>query len=321
MSAPTTPPLGWIPFRDRTQSQTDAHDEARKHRVKFALPPVSTAGVKVMLTDFWKHPLCVADMGQEFTGFHQLTGSCVGASEGDAVCTLSCVQRLLSQGATKAFIPWWPFPYGRTRYNEGDRGQGEGAVDSVMGRTLQTEGIFDINQPGLPKFSTDDGMYLTSRLELQWSDGASIAQSWRDLAKHYPVQGIASLGSVEDIKTAIINGYPVLDGCDYYIGNGSVQGSGDNAAVVGNYDGRGGHSTCYLGYWDNPTLGPLYLYSNQWPTSTYPRDPAGAGRCCVWVKESNVQTLFRNGGSDGETMALSHLTYFPAQPELLNWLI
>lgn len=316
------PLLGWIAPQDRSADQTRAHEDALSRMPKFAIADHTepTGPVKLMLTDLWKHPSCIADMGQEFTGFHQLTGSCVGASEGNLVTTLSCVQRLLTDGATKAFIVWWLYAYGRTRFNEGDRGQGEGAVDSVMGDTLVKEGCFSINEADLPKFSTDDGFYLTSRLEMQWSDGARIDPKYLELGKTHPLGTKAVLNSTDDIRKALINGYPVIDGCEMYVGNGSIQGSGDSACVIGHYDGRGGHSTCFLGYWDHPTLGPLFLYSNQWPSQTYPKDPAGAGRCCVWMTEKEVAKLFSQyGGGDGETFAASHLNYFPAQPDLIRF--
>lgn len=321
-SQPVPPgPLGWISPADRTKAQTKAHEKALAGRPKFALAPPETAGpVKVMLTDFWSKPEVVADMGRAFIGFHQLTGSCVGVSEGNAIATLSAVQRMIADAPTKAFIPFWPFPYGRTRYNEGDRGQGEGAVDSVMGDTLGREGVFAWDQPGLPTPDWSDGIAITSREELQWSDGAAIEKKWRDLAGQNLLGAHATLNSTADIKAAILNGFPVLDGCEMYIGNGSIRGSGDTAYVGGQYDGRGGHSTCYLGYWDHPNDGPLYLYSNQWPTSTYPKDPAGGGRCTVWVKESVVAKLFSQyGGDNGETMACSHLSWFPAQPKVFDF--
>jgi hypothetical protein len=322
-SAPVPPgPLGWIDPGLRTPDQAAAHAVALAKMRRFAMAPALTAGpVKVMLTDFWKAPEVVADVGYEFTGYHQLTGSCVGASLGNAIFTLAAVQRTIAENPTKAFVPWWPFTYGRTRYNEGDRGPGEGAVDSVAGQTLIKEGIPDSAAPGLPQFNRSDGLTLTSSQEMQWSDGGSaLVKGWSAAALAHPLGGMATVATVQDIKTALLNGYPVLDGCEYYIGSGRLKGTGANAYVVGNYDGRGGHSTCYLGYWDHPTDGPLYLYSNQWPASTYPRDPAGAGRCCVWVPEAEVAKLFRYGGSGGESMALSHLTAFPAQPEVLNWI-
>lgn len=288
----------------------------------FALPYVEPPkGTKVLLTDFWKDPLVVADLGQPFAGFGQYTGSCVGVSEGNAVVTATCVQRVIGENPTKASLIWWPFPYGRTRYNEGDRGQGEGAVDSVMGDTLVKEGFFPADAPGLPKFTRTgaDGWWLSKTIEYQWSDGGRIDQKWRDLAK--PQAGLTKtvLNTVEDIFASVINGYPVLDGCNYYCGHGSIQGSGNDACVVGTYDGQGGHSTCFLGYWNHPTLGPMALYSNQWDTSTYPKDPAGGGRCCVWMTVKTIATLFRAGGDRGETMSLSNVPGQPAQPEILNY--
>jgi hypothetical protein len=318
------PPLGWIAPRDRTQAQEDAHQRALAKMPRFAAGAMAApAGpVKIMLTDVWKHPKVMTDIGCEFTGFHQLTGSCVGASEGNAIFTLGGVQRLLAANPTRAFIPWWLYPYGRTRLAEGDRGQGEGAVDSVMGATLGLEGVFDVDQPGLPKHSTDDGFYLTEAIEMQWSDGAAIDPKWIALGKQYPLGTHVVLNNTNDIYLAICNGYPVLDGCDNYIGSGQIVAAGGTPYVRGKYDGRGGHSTCILGAWDHPNDGRLFAYSNQWPTQTYPKDPAGLGRCCTWMLEAELAKLFQTGGGGGETMLLSHLNYVPAQPdvpELFSW--
>jgi hypothetical protein len=313
-----TPLLGWIAPQDRTQEQNDAHEAAVKMMPKFALmpPPESAGPVKVILTDFWKDPLVIADVGFEFTGFRQLTGSCVGVSDGDATFTLGAVQRLNPDAPTKAFLPFWPFMYGRTRYLEGDRGQGEGAVDSVMATQNGTEGVLEATQQGLPTFDRSDGLALPSSTEMHWSDGASsTVTAYLPMAAKNTVGSRSVLNSVADIKAAIINGYPVLDGCDNYIGHGTLNGD----VALGVYDGRGGHSTCYLGYWDHPTQGPLYLYSNQWDGSTYPTDGSGKGRCTVWVKEATVAKLFSTGGSGGETVALSHLNYLPAQAFVIEW--
>jgi hypothetical protein len=319
-------PLGFIVPSQRNQAQANAADAAAAAMPRFAMAPVGELplGTKIMLTDFWKAPEAVADMGQEFTGFGQYTGSCVGVSEGNAVVTELCVQRMIADAPKKASIVWWPFPYGRTRANEGDRGQGEGAVDSVMGETLVKEGFFSIKEPGLPQFARNgpDGLWLTKQIEYQWSDGNAIAQKWRDLAKPQAGCVKAVVNDTMGIRTAIVNGYPILDGCDNFIGNGRIVGSGDEAHVEGQYDGRGGHSTCYLGVWRLKNGDYLYGYSNQWETSTYPKDPAGLGRCCVWVHEKVVDTLFRTGGDKGETMALSHFpadAAFPPQPKVIDW--
>ncbi len=318
----TPGPLGWIEPKDRTQEQADAHAAAMASMPAFALPYTLPAGpVKVMLTDFWKDPQVIADVGLAFNGFHQLTGSCVGASAGNAIFTLSAVQRLVADNPTVAVLPFWPWSYGTTRFDEGDRGQGEGAVDSIMGKVLKGKGTLAATEPGLPTFTqSPDGLVLTSKLELQWSDGGRLDPKYAAAAGTHTVGTVAPLNSPADIKACVLNGYPVLDGCSNYVGNGHIVGSGADAYVGGKYDGRGGHSTCFLGYWDHPTDGPLYLYSNQWPSQTYPTDPAGAGRCCVWLKESEVAKLFRTGGDQGETMGLSHLAAgFVPQPAVLSY--
>lgn len=327
-----TPPLGLILPADRTPEQNAAHDLAMASLPRFAALPSADdllktldipKGTKVMLTDFWKTPEVIADIGREFTGFGQKTGSCVGVSEGNSGTTVSCVQRMIADAPTKAQVWFWPFPYGRTRANEGDRGQGEGAVDSIMGETLVKEGFFDITQPGLPQFTMSaDGYWIVggSRTELQWSDGARIEQKWRDLAANNAGMTKVIVNTVEQEMAGIINGYPVLTGCSRYVGHGQIVGEGVNAYVRGRFDGNGGHSTSRLAVWNHPTDGLLIGYSNQWDTSTYPKDPAGLGRCCVWIPQAEEEKQLNNfGGNNGETMLLSHAPGVPLQPKVMDW--
>jgi hypothetical protein len=313
-------PLGLILPFEMDQGQRDAHEKALASRPLFAMVGGVPAGpVKVMLTDFWKDADVAKDIGMQFPGFRQITGSCVGASSGNWIFTLAAIQRKLADAPTTAFIPFWPYQYGRTRQAEGDRGQGEGAVDSVMGQTVQ-KGVLQIEgQTGLPQFDASDGLALTKSIEMQWSMVSSASSQYDPVATKNPVGTVATLTDTAGIFQAIVNGYPVIDGCSMYIGHGSVQGSGDQACALGTYDGNGGHSTCLLGAWDHPSLGRLFLYSNQWNGSTYPTDPAGGGRCCVWVKEADVQKHLFNSSNQGQVMAASHLTYFPAQPQVLTW--
>jgi hypothetical protein len=302
-----------------------AHEAALAKQVNFALAPLTVpVGTKVLLTDYWRKSEVVQDTGIEFTGYHQITGACVGASAGNAVNTLNMVQRMIADNPTKAFIAWWPYAYGRSRLFSGMPDPGEGSFDSVMGKVLRDEGVFSIEEEGqLPEFSTTDGFMLTQSIELAWSDGDShLVESCKPTACRHPVGGVASLYSAEDVKNAILNGYPVLEGCRKYVSTASIRQAGSDSYVRGTWDGNGGHSTCILGFWSHPRDGPLYLYSNQWPASTYPEDPAGGGRCCCWINERDMESLFQLGGGNGETMALSHLSYFPAQADkILSWYI
>ena len=313
------PLLGFITPSKRTQFQHDAHAQAvdkMLRRTALAVPNLK-AGQKACLYDFWKDPRVVADVGFVFPRFHQLTGSCVGAGGGQALFSLIATQRCNPTSPTKAFIPFWPFDYGMCRANEGDRGQGEGAMGSSFADTVVKDGVIDASSQGLPAFTNNDGLVLTSHLEMQWSDGgSSLVNGWVPQGKVHPVGSAAACQSVADIKAAILNGYPVTFACDNYIGNAAVQGSGADAAVCGSWNGRGGHQQSVHAYWENPTLGPLYWAQNNWPGSTYPADPAGGPVCGCWVKEADVTRAFR---LDAEVYALSHLAWFPAQPDIFTW--
>jgi hypothetical protein len=236
-------PLGFLTKRERNAQQWAAHEANMKRVPRLGLQvPWVPKGAKVALYDAWKHPSVVADVGFVFPRFHQLTGSCVGAGGGQALFSLIAMQRLLASNPTKAFLPFWPFDYGRCRSNEGDRGEGEGAMGSSFAATVVKEGVISASEPGLPQFQNDDGLVLTSRLELTWSDGnSSTVTKWLEAAKVHPLGAAAEVHSAQEVKAAVLNGYPCAFACNNYIGKASVKGSGADAAVVGFWDGRGGH--------------------------------------------------------------------------------
>jgi len=319
-----TRPLGWIHPDDRTPEQNEAHARAMATMTTFSLPVKSVPkGTKVILTDFLKTPEVIDDMGgKEFTGFHQLTGSCCGVSAGNGGTVLSAVQRNIADNPQKAIIAWWGLNYGMTRRDQGDRGPGEGGVCSIMSREL-AKGVVPITHPKLNlDFKTDDGWYLTKSIEMAASDPRKIDPELEQAAKSMPIGGVAPIHDTTALMQGIINGYPNNNGCGMFVNSGTIRGSGSDAYVVGQYDRRGGHATCFVGFWEHPNDGPMFLYWNQWPTQTYPKDPAGGPRCSVWVPEAEVAKAFRQYGmGGGESFLLSHLTTFPAQPKVLDWLI
>lgn len=320
------PPLGFIEPKDRTAVQEAAHSASLSTMRAFTLAPRTLAvGEKVILTDFLKAPEVQADMGMLFPGFRQLTGSCVGVTEGEITAVLSAVQRMVGDAPTKAFIPWWPYAYGMTRYNEGDRGQGEGAVSSVMGQTLEKDGTFAREEKsGLPQWDTRDGLCLTSKVEYQWSDGGSrVVQDCVPIGRTHKFGTRGPVYDTQAVQTAVVNGYPVANGCAYYIGSASIRGTGNTAYARGKFDGRGGHETSFIGVWNHPNDGILFGYWNHWDASTYPADPAGLPRCACWTPESEVARMMRagwDGINPGEAFAVSHVDYFPAQADkIINW--
>lgn len=313
--------LGWIPPSERTPEQQAAHETIlmgmRKFRILGPTAPLPR-GVKVCLFDAWKAPDVVADLGgNQFSWFHQLTGSCVGAGGGNALFSLIAVQRLLATNPTKAFIPFWPIPYGLCRADHGDKGQGEGAMGSWFADTLIKRGVVSAAEPGLPQFQTgNDGYMLSSQLEMQYSDGTSqTVRKWLETAAQHPLGAAAETTTIDDMRNALVNGYPLTFACLNNVSSARVAGTGDNALLLGKWDRYGPHQQSVHAFWDHPFHGPVYWAQNNWPRGTYPQDPAGGPMCGCWVKEVDVKRALQ---LQAEVYALSHLKWFPAQPNVIN---
>lgn len=313
--------LGWIPPSQRTEEQAATHEAIVKAMPRFAVAAEEPTGpISVRLFDYWKHPDVLADVGFVFPRFHQITGSCVGAGGGNALFTLIAVQRVIGDTPTKAFVPWWPFNYGKSRLRFGWKNPGEGSFGSTFAKSLTDDGVLDSSEPGLPKFTTADGLTLTKSIEMAWSDGdTSTAMSYNDEAIKHPLGTAAELKTLNDSKIATVNGYPQAFACTHYVGRASVKGSGANAAVVGKFDTFGPHQVSIHAYWDNPELGPLVWQQNNWPASIYPTDPAGGPPGGCWVQDESFAHALKN--YEAELFAFSHLAWFPAQPKVLRWLI
>jgi len=322
------PNLGWIEPKDRTKEQSDAHDAAMAAMPKFALgaSDIPTGPLNIQLDMGWSHPDVVADVGLAFDRFHQLTGSCVGAGGGNALFTLICVQRLLTKGATRAFLPWWPHPYGRSRFIAGFRGRGEGSLGSTFFQALKRYGVPDAREAvaqGVPGFKADDGLVLTSKQELDWSDGGSqLVASYDDEALPRPLGSGQEVRDVVQARAALANGSPLTVACSRYIGNGRiVAGAGGKRYVVGKWDSSGGHQQYCTGVVDDAVLGPMYKVGNNWPRSVYPTLPDQTVNS-TFVLEDDFKRMF---GYDAEVFALSHLeggvVVQPEVQDVFSWYV
>jgi hypothetical protein len=318
-----TPPLGWIEPTLRTAAQHNA-DAAVKASlaVRFALPmPPMAAGQKVCLYDAWKHPDVVADAGRPFTRVWQKTGSCVWAGGTCAVLSTIAMQRVAGVSPTKAFVPFTLHNYAMSRHYMGDDRQGEGSLGSTFWKSLTTDGVRDWpadTSDELPDYKIeDDAFSLTAAQEMAWSSyrNPNVAKVV-EVSRPHVFAAVGECRTVQDIRAMVLNGYGVSFACNNYIGNGSVRGSGADAYVRGKWDGRGGHQQSIHAVWEHPSDGPLYWAQNNWPSSTYPRDPAGGPTCGVWVAEADVEAAMR---LDSEVYGLSRLSWFPAQPAVIDW--
>jgi hypothetical protein len=326
MPIPTNPPLGFIPAHERTPEQAAAHAQAVASFPSFGIGPAAQTELKpgeaCRLFDFWKSDKVVADVGFVFPRFHQLTGSCVGAGGGQALFTLIAVQRNIAANPTKAFIPFWPFDYGRSRHNDWGSGEwwsrGDGSLGSTFAAALVKDGVIDAATPGLPAFKQDDGLVLTSTLEMDWSVGNQAPViNFLDAAKVHPLGTAALVKTTADIEAGVINGYPCAFCSSYYVGNGSWQGTGEGRRYISSFNTSGGHQQSILAVENHSTLGKIFWAQNNWPRSSYPDGIAGEPPCGAWIKEDSLQRTLDHDGT--EAYQFSHLPWFPAQPDVMDW--
>jgi hypothetical protein len=302
---------GWVDWQDRSPEMNAAHERALADMQTFKI--AGDAGgehpKKVVLTDLWDHPMVVDALGFAFPGFHQLTGSCVGAGGGNCEFTLSCVEVVRLGDPEQIVLPWWLYTYGKSRQRCGMRGRGEGSSGSAYAEAARLDGYVRSTFQGLPQFKRDgDGLKLTEDMEYTWSNGSAIAQEYVGEGKQHLVKSTSPMRTTDDVRESIVNLFPCTDAYSGYVGHGRPHGSGDDAVVVGEVDSRGGHQTSIQGWQEHPELGELFLYVNQWPTSVYPKNP-GAARCSVWINKRTMQQIL----SEGEVYSFSQFDGYPAQ--------
>lgn len=308
--------FGWIPPESRTQTQ-----EAAAHAAVALMPRFTISGSpsaraddpkRVQLFDLWKHPTVVAANGYEFTGVHQITGSCVGAGGGNCWFTLACVDAVKRGDPETPLVPFWLLPYGRSRYYLGDRSPGEGSTGSTFARAAREDGVIPANASGLPTFTRDDGFVWGRTAELKWSDGDN-PDTMRLLpeSRKFLVKTTAQCRDSGDVREAIVNGYPCT-AASMYAHRPRVEG--DPPVLLGRRSGSWAHQMSILGWWEHPQLGQLFYLMNQWGMDAHGRDPAGGAPGGVWITAADVDWICRD-----EVYAFSQFAGFPAQR--LDWLI
>lgn len=302
---------GWIPFKDRSKETNDAHDQIVQSMPKFNIMGDTSENdntKKIVLSQIWKHPQVVTALGFAFPRFRQLTGSCVGASGGICETTLIFIEAIQKGMEVDIKLPFWLHTYGKSRQRAGFRGQGEGSINSAYAEAAKLDGYIPFDMQNLPSYENDDGLTLSERLEYQWSDGANINSTYSQEGKKNVIKTTAQCKSLDDVRQSIQNLFPVHIACDYFISRGSIKGLNDNKAVMGTLDSNGGHATSILGFWENPDLGPIYNYQNNWNSSVYPEDLNGAP-CSIWITEKEMNWIINNG----EVYSYSNFEGFPAQ--------
>lgn len=306
--------FGWIRPEIRTDAEHQADRAARQLMPKFTIEGTKRDDSKfVNLMALWKHPKVVEANGWEFTGTHQLTGSCVGAAGGNVLMTLACADAVLRNEAETPLLPFWLLPYGRSRYYSGSRSPGEGSQGTTFARAAREDGVIEAKRDGLPSFTRTDGFVWGSRVEMAWSDGD--AQQTMDLlpeSRKHLCGTTASCRDHNDVREAIKNLYPCTCASMYAHDGGKLQS--DPQVSVGTRRGQWSHQMAFLAWWDHPKLGELFWLMNQWGLKAHTFDPTMGTGAGAWIKPADVDYICRD-----EVFAFSQYTGFPSQTLDFFW--
>ncbi len=304
--------FGWIPPVARTDIQQAAHHRAVAEMPRFAIKGKSLSEnsdvTQALLYDLWKTPHVVAANGYAYPGIHQLTGSCVGCGGGNAIFTLACVEAITRGDAELALIPFWPLPYGRSRYYLGDRSPGEGSSGSTFAKAAKEDGVVEAKRTGLPPWEHSDGLVWGSRVEMSWSDGdASQTMALLPESRKHPIKTTAACADANDVREAIVNGFPCTAASMYAHDGGRVQGS--PPILLARKSGSWSHQMSIQAWLKHPQFGELFYLMNQWGLDAHGQDPFGGPPGGVWITASDVSWICRD-----EVYAFSQFDGFPAPP-------
>lgn len=212
---------------------------------------------------------------------------------------------------------WWLYAYGRSRYHTGIRGRGEGSTGAGWAKAATTDGILEMDPaglPDLPDYKLQQGWRVESdRTEMDWSDGARIADQWLSAGRKHLFRTAAPIRNKDEAFEAIANGYPLTQASNFGFSGPRVKGTNFPIRVA-TWNGNWSHQTYVDEVWDHPELAGIYFrWGNNWGPDAHGAptgdEPAGG----VYIHESTMDQICKSG----EVYALSAFDGFPARE--LNW--
>lgn len=291
--------FGWVIPKKRTKIQTEYHEQVMSRMPSFESALVGDyreSNGQYFLWEFSKR----VNGGKHIRYIRQLTGSCVGASSGNALRHLGYVE--IANGEPEEWPTsevWWPYTYGQGRRRAGLNGQGEGSFGSAQAEAIVKDGIFsrqesEADGKSLPDFTKEEGwLSLTKNTEMSWSDGAS-KRSYAPLGLKHPVKMAARVRTVEEAKAAIKNGYPITIASMF--GTRTIRSQGTPAVQLAEWDDQWAHQMHCCGCWDHPTLGLIFYILNNWGSDAHPTPLNGEPPGGFWIRASTFAIMLQDEG-------------------------
>lgn len=265
-----------------------------------APPGYSSAGKKALL---WEATRIVT--GGDIPNIAQAIGDCVSWGCRNAVDYLECVEIALKGDREEYHPSFPPYFYGVSRVLiGGQRGDySDGSLGSWAADGVRKYGVLRMDSDGCPTYS--------GQVAKTWgADGPP--QKFVDLATPHLIGQTAKLNSYEEVRDAIVNGYPCTVASDIGYEGNNMQGVIDGGKCWEKISGSWGHQMSIVGVDDDPARPGAYI-RNSWGDRLWANQPDGSPKGGFWADADSIRRMV----DQGETYAFSGFDGFKARE--INW--
>lgn len=269
---------------------------------KFQIRGVAQDNTKKMAL-LWDAVRIVND-GKHLPTFRQEIGDCVGAGAKQAMDYLQCVE-MVRTGESEFKPVYSPYHYACGRMAP-DLGAGkirgpDGSVGSWQAEALVRYGVLPADLPGLEPYS---GAVIR-----KWATRMP-SREWIDAGRKHLVQSAAQVKTPEEVRDAIVNGYPVTIASDVGF---MMQPPAKDGRLVNSRRGSWAHQMCVIGYDGATGQEPYWYILNSWGADAHGKPPDESPPGGFWVRKADMAAIVRQGDS----FALSQFQGFPVQ----DWVV
>lgn len=247
-----------------------------------AYRPSETVAPKVP-TPIWKLTKLINN-NNHLPTFAQKTGDCVAAGLAQAGARLQVAE--IATLYQEEILRLWnvPYIYGISRVQIGG-GQipGPGSTGAWGAAAVRKYGVLFDADPGVPKYS--------GPLSDRWGEPPGPPQNFQDLAHDNPVPSTAPLNTLEKIRNALCNYYPITIASSQGFKMRPIEHQGYHVFVP---SGTWNHQMCLLAWMDEPFAAAYRL--NSWGPNAHGTplrdEPPGGAWCTVDVLERELSQAY-----------------------------
>lgn len=255
--------------------------------------------------ELWKFAK-VANGGQHLPTWRQQSSDCVSMGASNAVAYRQSVQIAQDGQNQQLRIPAPHYTYGISRVQIGKRSLGrQGGSLGVWGaQACQSYGILPVEK------ANELGFPYSGQLANRWGfDGPPKVAI--DYASKYRMRTVAQVRSWEDLRDALVHGFPVTIASNVGFNGGSYDRDGKRwLRPAGSWP----HQMCVIGVEDRPNRTKGAYIINSWGTDAHPKplndEPPGG----FWADWQTMQRIV----SQGDSWAYSDFDGFPADSSV-DW--